>query len=274
MQETRPVEKQEELCWGKAHRVTFYVAVGLSLASMLIAGPVLTLPVTAWFPEGALNAMFGEENLGAHRAHMEGATTLFWLTVIAMLAQFRRPQHKAAPLWAVAVAWPFFLGLELTHLVDPYSIIVTVLVLAVLALHPNRRPQGRITWTGGVGRAVAPVLAGGAAVYALQQTLLQITGVTGDPHVDASHYALMAAAAVGISVSALLGSSNFPGHLISAWSAGILTINVGVFFIGHPNQASSLGPVLGSAIVILALLYLVVNTRTRTEPVSETASAV
>ena len=241
--------------WGKGRRIAFYAAVALSLAAMLITGPLLTLPVTAWLPESTLDAMFGEEGLGIHRVHMVGASLLFWMTVVAMVAQFRHPERTAAPLWAPAAGLMVFLPLELTHLIDPYSIVLTVLVLTVLALHPRRWPSAPITSRYGP-RLLAVPFAVAAVVYAYQQAMWQLNAIPEHPHAVVSHFELMTAVAVGLAVSALLGATDFPGRVISAWTAGISTLILGIFFIGHPDQMSSLGVGWGSALVVWSLAYL------------------
>lgn len=245
---------------GRARRISFYVVVGLALAAMAAYPPLLMGPVVTWLPESTVDSLFGEEGLGIHRAHLEGASLLFWLTVVAMVSQFRRPETKAAPVWAAAAAWVVFLPIELTHLVDPFSIVVTVLVLGVVVLHPRRWPSQSIAWSNSA-RAVAVLGAVAGVVYTYQQAVLQVNGLAEDPHVAGSHYALMAAMAVGLSVSALLGATDFPGHRISAWTAGVTTVILGVFFIGHPDQASSLGVAWGLAMVVWALAYLLMSTR-------------
>lgn len=250
----------EESTMGKGRRIVFYVAVALTVAAMAAYPPILLGPVLAWLDESVLDSLFGEEGLGAHRAHIEGGSLLFWLTLVAVISQFRRPETKAAPLWAAVAAWVVFLPIELTHLVDPFSIVVTVLVVTVLALHPRRWPEGGVTWHKGP-RAVAIVGTLAAAVYAYQQTLLQINGLPEDPHVAGSHYALMAVLTVGLAVSALLGTTNAPGREISAWTAGIITAVLGMFFIGNPDQASSAGVGWGVAMVIWAVVYLWATTR-------------
>lgn len=247
---------------GKVRRIGFYVAVVLTVAAMAAYPPLLLGPVLGWLDESVIDSMFAQEGLGAHRAHLVGGSLLFWLTIVAMISQFRRPETKAAPLLAAVAAWVVFLPLELTHLVDPFSIVVTVLLVAVLALHPRRWPEGGFAWCKGPRTiAVAGTLA--AAVYAYQQTTLQLGGFPEDPHVAASHYALMAVLAIGLAISALLGSTNVPGREISAWAAGIITAVLGVFFIGNPNQASSAGVGWGVAMVIWAVVYLWATTRSR-----------
>lgn len=249
---TRTVAKPTK---GKVRRIAFYVAVALTVAAMAAYPPILLGPVLGWFDESVLDSMFGQEGLGAHRIHMVGGSLLFWLTLVAMISQFRRPETKAAPLWAAVAAWVVFLPIELTHLVDPFSIVVTVLLVAVVVLHPRRWPEGGVTWHKGP-RAVAVVGTLAAAVYAYQQTTLQLGGFPEDPHVAGSHYALMAVLALGLAASALLGGTTFPGRQISSWTAGIITLVLGVFFIGHPDQASSAGVGWGAAMIIWAVVYL------------------
>ena len=236
----------------RTRRVAFRTAVGLALASMLITGPLLTLPVTAWFPESVLDAMFGEQGLGAHRAHMAGAATLFWLTIVALVAQFRHPERHPAPLWAVAGGWLVFLPLELTHLVDPYTIVVVVLMVAVLVLHPRRWTPVRFDQR---TRVVALPAVAASVVYGSQQALDQFRALPDDPHAAGSHYALMAALAIAFAISALAGASDAPGRTVAAWSAGLAAANVGVFSIAHPEQASSLGVGWGIAAVAWAVIW-------------------
>jgi hypothetical protein len=155
-----------------------------------------------------------------------------------------------------------FLPLELTHLVDPYSVVVTVLVLAVLALHPRRWPTKSVKWQPGL-TALAVPFAVVALVYAYQQAMQQLNALPGEPHAVVSHYELMTAAAVGLGLSALLGASDFPGHRISGWTAGLMTLVLGVFYIGHPHQMSSVGVGWGAAMVAWALSFLLASAGTR-----------
>lgn len=245
----------EKPTMARTRRITFYIFVGLTLAAMAAYPPILIGPIVAWLDESVIDSLFGEEGLGAHRVHIEGATLLFWLTIVAMVSQFRRPETKAAPLWAAAVAWLVFLPIELTHLVDPFTIIVTALVVSLLALHPRRWPKGGFAWLT-TPRAIAIIGTAFAGIYSFQQTLLQINGLREDPHVTGSHYALMAVLAIGLAVSALLGATTFPGHQISSWTVGVITVVLGVFFIGHPDQASSPGVGWGVVMIMWAVVYL------------------
>ena len=245
---------------GRSRRITFYAVVGVTLAAMAAYPPLLIGPIAAWLNESTIDSLFGEEGLGVHRVHLAGASLLFWLTIVALVSQFRRPETKAAPVWAAAAGWVVFLPIELTHLVDPFSIIITILEVVVVMLHPRRWPEEGVTWRRSP-RALAVLGAAAGVVYAYQQTVLQVGGLAEDPHVAASHYALMTALAIGLSASALFGATDFPGHHISAWTVGVVTIILGVFFIGHPDQASSPGLVWGVAMVAWALAYLVINAR-------------
>jgi hypothetical protein len=252
--------------WSKGRRISFYTAVVLSLASVAITGPVLTLPVTAWLPETALDAMFSDVQLEAiggviapHRIHAVGAGLFFWLTVVAMIALIRRPERKAAPLWASAATMVVLVPLDWTQGFNLEDLTFALPVLAVLALHPRRRPE-KVAWRSGPAMAGVP-FAAVAAVYAFQQTLAQITGSPADSHVADGHYAVMAALAVGIGVSALLGVTDFPGQVISAWATGLAALALGTVFIGYPHLASSAGVGGGAAIVVWAIIYLAVTVR-------------
>lgn len=259
--EVAPSEKQT---WGKGRRIAFYTLVALSLLSMLIAGPILTLPVTAWLSESTLDALFDMDGLGIHRVHLQGASLLFSLTVVAMVAQFRKPDTKAAPLWAAAAGWVAFLPIELTHLVDPYSIVVTALVVGSLILHPRRWPSGPLKWRSRSALLAVP-FAAAAVVYAIQQAVHQLNAVSGEPHAAVSHYELMTGLAIGLAASALLGATTFPGRLISGWTAGILALVFAIFCIGYPNQTSSVGTAWGVVLVVWSLLYLFTTVLPRRE---------
>lgn len=259
MAQTTAVTTREPT-WGKARRITFYFAVGLTLAALAAFPPLLAGPVVAWLDGDTIDSLFGDEGLAIHRVHIEGATLLFWLMIVAMISQFRRPESSTAPLLAAAAAWIVFLPIELTHLVDPFSITLAVLLVAVVALHPRRWPVERVSWRTGplalAGMATLPAL-----VYAVQEVRLQLTEPAADPHVEGSHYALMAVLALGLALSALLGATDIPGHRISAWTAGIITIVLGVFFIGHTDDASSVATGWGVAMIVWAVAYLSAETR-------------
>lgn len=260
MDDTALHEPRARVEWRKGRRIAFYIAVLLGLASMAVTGPALTLPVTAWLPEATLDAMFGQNGLGIHRIHVHGTGLLFWLIIVAFIAQIGRPERRPAPLWAAAAAMVVLLPLDWTNEFDPFSIIIALPVLAVLALHPHRWPTTPIAWRR-EPRLLAISFTIMAAIYAYQQAILQVNGIPQDTHVAGSHYALMAAMAVGLGVSALLGATNFPGHLISAWAAGLMALAIGAFSIGHPGPASSVGAGWGTAIVIWGVVYLLVTSR-------------
>lgn len=241
--------------WSRRHRISFRVAVGLLLLALAAFPPVLAGPVLAWLDADLLDSMFLDEGLAMHRVHIEGGTLLFWLTIVALIAQFRSPERKPAPVWAAAAAWVFFLPIELTHLVDPWTITVTVLAVAVVALHPRRWPTDGVTWRSGpLGVAVLGAVP--AAVYAVEQVRLQLTLPEANPHVEDSHYALMAALVVGLVVSAVVGATDVPGHRISARTAGIITIALAAFFIGHTGHESSVPVGWGVALIAWAVAYL------------------
>ncbi|MDX1510494.1 MAG: hypothetical protein R3249_04055 [Nitriliruptorales bacterium] len=246
--------------WGKGRRITFYVAVGLSLLVLAGYPPILAGPVVAWLDGETLDALFSEEGLVIHRVHIEGATLLFWLTIVAMVSQFRRPEARPAPLLAAAAAWVVFLPVEFTHLVDPFTVIITTLVVGVVALHPRRWPEQPIRWR---SRPLAVAGFGSllALAYFIQELRLQLMGSAGDPHVDDTHYGIMAALAVGIAVSAVLGASDVPGHRISTWSAAIITVALGAFFIGHTEYASAVPAGWGVLMIAWAAVYLWLTTQ-------------
>ena len=241
--------------WGRVRRVTFHVAAALVVLALAAFPPILAGPIVAWLDGETLDSLFGEEGLAIHRVHIEGATLLFWLTLVAMISQFRRPESKPAPLYAAVVAWLVFLPLELTHLVDPFSIIVTTLVVLVLALHPRRWPMDGVQWRR-TPLVLAAVGAVPALVYAVLEIRLQLTAPATDPHVEGSHYALMGVLALALIVSALAGATDVPGHRIAAWTVAVITVALAAFFIGHSGHVSAVAAGWGVAMIAWAAAYL------------------
>lgn len=118
-----------------------------------------------------------------------------WAILVAMAVQLRRPKRKRASLWAAALAVVVGMLVEIDLVgFDAFTLIRVVPVLAVLALHPERLPNGRL-WVRvnkGTRTLVAVVAAGSTVVYTIGQARLQISGIEADPHVADGHYVYMA----------------------------------------------------------------------------------
>lgn len=264
---TESVEKRVS---GRGRRIALFVVAGLTvLFYAAIAPPDFTHPITGWLPDASyeqyVEMFYGEEtpaNMAIHRHHMLAMSLAFWTGMVGMAAQLRRPEQKQAPLWAAVAAVLVLWAFELAFVgFDPFTLALVVPVLAVLALHPKRLPEGGLSLEGGPGRIVAAVGVVVALVYGYGQIRLQIVGLDVDPHVADDHYTFMAASATVLAVAALLGASNLTGARITAWMVGLMAVITGAFFVGFPNYASSPGAVWGAVVILLGLAYLMVVAR-------------
>lgn len=258
----------ESIAPGRARLITFRVLAVLTILLFIgMMTPDVTHPVTGWLPDATyeqyVEFFYGSETpaeMATHRHHMLAFSILVWTVLVAMTVQLRRPERKQAPLWAAALAVVVAMILE-TALVgfDAFTLIWVVPVLAVLALHPERLPSGRL-WggTNGTSSLVAVVTAGSAVIYAIGQARLQINGLDTDPHVADGHYAYMAIGALTLAIVALVGGSNLTGARISAWTAGIMGLFVGAFFMVYSTYASSPGVAWSAVALVLSLVYLAI----------------
>lgn len=247
---------------GRIRPALFVATIWLFLAAVAIAGPALTLPVTAALPEDALETIFGEEALGSHRIHILGFSLALWLVVLGMASQLRNPERKQAQLWTAAVAVMVFLPLDLTAEIFPLTFVITALVVGAVALHPVRWPRPGPSWTA-PALPVAVVGAVPAFVYGLNEARLQVTGLSSNPHVADVHHASMATLALGVAVAAVLGTSDMPGRRMTAWTAGVMSVVVAIYFIAHPDLTSSMGVTWGVGLALWAAVYLAVAGRAR-----------
>ena len=249
---------------GRVRRIGFASAVVLSvvLVVLLATGfpPMLTLPVTGWLPDAAfedfLQIFTDEEHLVIHRLHIVGFSLIPWMALIGLVPQLRRPEERQAPIWTVAVLVIVSATLDFTiGLSDPFLLPLLALVVAAVALHPQRLPEGGPTLTG-PGRLVGVVVAACSLIYAYGEAQSQILGPATDPHVVAGHYSAMATLGIALAVAALIGMSNLTGRRITAWMTGVMVTLMGAFFIGFPVMASSPGTGWGAFTVALGAAYL------------------
>lgn len=260
---------------GRARRIGFLTLVGLTIVMFVaMVPPDVTHPVTGWLPDDSygryVEFFYGDEtpaNMAAHRHHMLAFSLAIWIVLVGMVVQLRKPERKQAPLWAAAAAVVTMMIFEVTLVgFDPSTLILVAPVLAAVALHPRLLPAKGISWPG-PGRAVAVVAALAALVYGFAEARFQIGGGATDIHGVDGHYAFMAAAAVILAIAALLGASNLTGARITAWTAGLMGVLMGAFFIGFPDVASSPGMGWGIAAVLLGMVYLLtVGLRRSTSP--------
>lgn len=253
---------------GRGRRIALKVVAVLTiLAFIAMTPPDITHPVTGWLPDATyeeyVELFYGDEtpaDMASHRHHMLALSIMIWTLVVGVAAQLLRPESKQAPLWAAVSAVALVLILESVLLgFDPFTLFWVIPVLAVLALHPDRRQRGKV-WPGasdGPYVLIAGVVAAIGLIYAVTQVRLQVNGLDVDPHVADGHYAYMAIGAVVWAIAVLAGASSLTGARITAWMAGIMGVLVGAFFIGFDDYASSPGVIWGAIGVVISLVYLV-----------------
>lgn len=248
----------------RARRIGFIsvVVLALALVALLATGspPLLTLPVTGWLPDAALEGLFQPfidfENFAIHRLHAVGFSLIPWIAFIGLIPQLRAPEKRQAPLWATATLVVVSAALDFTiGLSDPFILPLVALVLAAVALHPQRLPAEPPALSG-PGQSVAILIAVAALAYAYGEIQTQVLSPAEDPHAALGHYSFMATLAIALAVAALIGASNLTGRRITAWMTGVMVILMGAFFFGFPDNASSPGMGWGTVTVVLGAAYL------------------
>jgi hypothetical protein len=187
------------------------------------------------FAAGALGGLFGigivvgwfdNDAGGIHRVHDIGFGILFGVLLTgALVALARRPEAKpSAFLQIVAVAVAALVSGVVSYTVGyvVIALVVAVAVAILFLLHPARGTLLR-TPADPSQVMVAATLAGAVPLvwFGLTAARLQRDGPPADPHVQAGHWATMAAMAFGVVLVGLLASLRLPGWRFTAWCAGL-----------------------------------------------------
>lgn len=194
------------------------------------------------FGLGALGGLFGAGLIvgwfdttegGIHRVHDIGFGVLAGVFVtVGFLSQLRNPERQVSTRYQiVAAAVAALIAGFLSSDPGPglFFFLIPLVALAILvAVHPPGAALMRAEGSFSLLLAL-PAVAGAIPLtwFALTAAKLQRTGLANDPHVEQSHWTIMASMALAIVLVALLSAMRLPGWRISAWCAG-----GGAFFYG------------------------------------------
>jgi hypothetical protein len=210
---------------------------------------------------GLFTAVFGviSEAQRIHAIHNSVvATLLIILSATPAMAAARDPERSTAPLMhltAVGIAGLATMALSLT--IDPFTLPFILLVGVLWALQPARErpfPEGRPSW-------ILLVLALASTVplvmYALDNAELQRLDRTSE-HAEFFHWVETSFYAIAILLLALLAAVRPAVYRLSAWSAGIGLVVLGIASLFLPGHASAIdapwawGAVVGGAVFVAA----------------------
>ncbi len=260
---TRPTDISEDVTTAadqpsKKRRIAFRVVATL-VALFILAQQIFGLMelVLMWFPAETLAGMFDEEVsfIVLHRAHFMAIGIISWAVVLSMMVQLRKPERRVAPMVlviAIALGVTIVYGLSGTlseWLIEEIAVVVVPISLVVF-LHPSR---DRLFSKPGLDRPLAVMAALATApwlVYIVDNVWTQFTNAAGDSHAEMEHWATAALMGIVIVVAAFLGSSDHPGHGLTALIAAGGSVVFGAHSLVFPGLASSL-PMLWAVLAIL-----------------------
>lgn len=234
--------------WSRRHRITFRIFSSL-LALLVLAffSFALLEVVIMWLPDETILSMNTEEYPGGvlvHRSHFMAIGLVAWTMVPAVWVQLRKPWRRVAPLLVLCVmAIAGAIGFGLSGSLEDWiveDLILTVLLLAFVALHPRgrevfRRPAFDARQLGWSAVGAVPW-----AIYALNQAELQFRPAVGDLHAGEEHWAVAFMMAVAVITTALVGASDHDGWRLPAWTAALVSAVFGAHSLAFPDLASGL----------------------------------
>lgn len=241
------------------------VVVGLWFLLLHVFG--LTEVVLMWLPAETISSITGEDptsaggiDFVAHRSHFVAVGITSWAVVLAVVAQWRRPERKVGSmllLMVIAVAgtivYAFSGTLVDSALEEGLFLVVPTLLLATL--HPRSRD---LVNKPGFDQGMA-LMAGLAAipwaVYVVSNSARQLSNVVGDAHTEMEHWSTAALMGVVLVSSALIGASDSDGWRLPAWFAVGGTALFGLHSLFFPGGPSALNIVWAVAAVAWSLAF-------------------
>ena len=208
------------------------------------------------FTAGALGGFFGISIFlfwldtpegGIHKVHDMGYGALFGaILATGFLVQNWRPERKISAFYQILdVAAAALIGGAISA--DGFTLAGGVIILVaygiLFALHPYRSALMHPEREGFSFVLLALTALGAVPLisYALTSARLQRNGLSVDPHVSMSHWALMASMAIGIVLVGFLSSFKFRGWRITAFSAGAAAFAYGLASAIYPHHAGAEG---------------------------------
>ncbi|BDZ64674.1 hypothetical protein [Agromyces mangrovi Wang et al. 2018] len=258
---TRPAPQQS-----RPRRITFLVLVIL-VPLWLLARNVFGLMEVAlmWLPPEVIAGVVGEEDpdatpddvaaFEAHRSHYMAIGVMSWAAVLPAFAQWRRPERRVGSMQLLiaialgsAVVYAFS-GTLTEWVVEEGLLVVPIALLAVF--HPRARDLLGPTGFDG-SMAIGAVVAGVPwAVYAVVNSVRQLTASAGDPHVLPEHWATAALMGITLIAAAVIGASRADGWKLPAWIA----VGGTALFAAHSLAFAGAASGLGTVWAVLAIAW-------------------
>jgi hypothetical protein len=187
------------------------------------------------FAAGALGGLFGiglvigwfdTDAGGIHRVHDLGFGILFGILLTgALVALARRPERKPSVFLQIVAVAVAALVSGVVSATTGYVVIALVVVVAAAILYVLHPARGTLLRTPGEPSPMMATAAVAGAVplvwFGLTTARLQRDGPPADPHVQAGHWATMAAMAFALVLVGLLASLRLRGWRFTAWCAGL-----------------------------------------------------
>jgi hypothetical protein len=267
-------------------RVVFFVLAVLFCLMTILLTP-LPFMVLGWFLD---------ETTVSHRVHETLFGFAFFMSLVALIFQLRRPERKPAAMYMVSIPiWLLALGvLVVDRTIDPIVILFIVIPIALIALHPARtrivRPvirrepyllaltavaavplvvfaavEVRTGWDAAtVGKLVFDNLPDDATDRDIDEALAAATDSA--PELEAArhygHWSAMGGVALAIVLLGGIASLRTGGGWrLVAWGAGAASVVYGLASLLAPNDASAAHPVWAVLAIAWGTAFIVVTER-------------
>ena len=247
----------------RVRRIAFYVVVALLVMGLALQWWVVLTPVLIWFSDSFVNDFFASrvEVFAMHRIHRLALALSHVIVLVGLAVQFRRPRAKEAAMlqvsafFAMAIALNIIIGPSSDQVPPPLWIIFGLGVLAG-ALHPTSPILRLPKLTSRRSLALTVAMAIPMLVYVFDHVSLQLSGVSADPHWEASHYQFVAEFGLHLVLLGLVSSSALTGRRLTNWMTGLAAIAMGSASAMFSTQTSSLGIGWGVALAVWGLFFI------------------
>ena len=236
-------------------RIAFNTWAAILVAVFGVAFFGLTSLVIAWFEE--------VEGVAGPVTDLGYGVLFGIILTMGVLVQLRGPERKIAGVQQAFLVIPaLVVGTAIAS--DSQNLVPALILLPaigiLLALHPAREEFFRRG--AAVSRTLLAITVIGAVplvAYALDMGA-QARDLAGPPH-HAQRLSTMAAMAIAIVLTGLLGALQTPGWRIPAWSAGTAAIVFGLASVVFPDQQGAAGREWGGVALAGGVLFIAVAER-------------
>jgi hypothetical protein len=282
----------------RRRRIAFFVVVAIFVA---LTGLLTPLPflILGWFLEAPGTV--------SHKVHEISFGALFALIMAGLVAQFRRPETKIAPLGLVVIplAVTMLVLVLIANESDPILVVFALFPVAIVALHPARdrllRPPIDVSAplmtlvlvaalpllifsiqqletaydAGRIAPRLLESIPESATEAEFEAAILEGTSpATRQAVQHYGHWSAMGAYSLSLLLLAAIAALRPPGWAVVAWSVGLGVMLYAVASLVYPTDASAHGGVLGVITLLWGAAFLLVAHRERSEsraPASATA---